>query len=236
MTRAAPVITVDGPGGAGKGTISQLVAYRLGWHLLDSGALYRLVALSAARKGVSTSDEQALAGVAETLDIRFQSAASGELVRVWLDGAEVTDDIRSEHCGAEASRVAALGGVRAALVERQRRFRQPPGLVADGRDMGTVVFPDAAVKMFLTATPEERARRRYNQLKQKGIDVNLATLLADIGERDRRDRERSTAPLRPAQDAVIIDTTGQGIDAVLGSVLRAVAGNTGGTDGEISGL
>jgi cytidylate kinase len=213
-----PVVAIDGPGGAGKGTISRLVAGRLGWHLLDSGALYRLVALDAIHRGVSLEAETALAGLATRLDVEFQP--SGDQVRVRLNGADVTDAIRSESAGEGASRVAALPGVRSALIQRQRDFRRSPGLVADGRDMGAVVFPDADLKVFLTASIEERARRRHKQLKDKGISVSLSGLSRDMVERDRRDSERSVAPLKPSDDARILDTTGMAIPAVVTVVLQ----------------
>jgi len=213
-----PVLAIDGPGGAGKGTISRLVAGRLGWHLLDSGALYRLVALDAIQREVPLDAEETLAGLAVRLDAQFQ--ASGDQVRVLLNGVDVTDAIRSEAAGDGASRVAALPAVRRALIQRQRHFRQSPGLVADGRDMGAVVFPDADVKVFLTASLEERVRRRHKQLKDKGIDVSLSDLSRDMVERDRRDSERSVAPLKPSDDARILDTTGMEIPGVVTIVLQ----------------
>lgn len=217
----APVVAIDGPGGAGKGTISRMVAGRLGWHLLDSGALYRLVALDALRRGVSLDAEEAVAGLAGALDARFGGDAG--TARVYLNGADVTEEIRTEAAGEGASRVAALPAVRQALVARQRAFRRPPGLVADGRDMGAVIFPDADLKIFLTASVEERARRRHKQLKEKGIDVRLSALSRDMVERDRRDSERAIAPLRPSDDARILDTTGMDIPAVVDTVLRWTA-------------
>jgi len=213
----APVLAVDGPGGAGKGTLCRVVAEHLGWHLLDSGALYRLVAAAAARSGIGLDDEAGLAGLARNLPARFEAE------KVWLGREDVSEEIRSEDCGNRASQVAALPGVRTALVGRQREFRRPPGLVADGRDMGTVIFPDAELKVFLTASAEERARRRYKQLKEKGFDVNLAGLSAEVAARDRRDAERAVAPLRPAPDAVVVDSTALDIDAVVETVLSEIA-------------
>jgi CMP/dCMP kinase len=213
---SAPVLAIDGPGGAGKGTLCRRMAERLGWRLLDSGALYRLVALAAERAGISLDDEAAVARLARRLPARF----CGE--QVFLAEDEVTEAIRSEDCGNRASRVAALPAVRAALVELQRGFRQAPGLVADGRDMGTIIFPDAELKVFLTASAEERAMRRYKQLKEKGFDVNLAGLSAEIAARDRRDAERAVAPLRPAADAIVLDSSEMDIEAVVSAVARLV--------------
>ena len=222
-TRAAgvPVVAIDGPGGAGKGTISRMLAERLGWHLLDSGALYRLVALDASSRHIALDAEAGLARIAAGLDARFEARNGDE--RIWLAGRDVTQAIRSEACGQGASVVAALPAVRAALVQRQRDFRQPPGLVADGRDMATVIFPDAGLKVFLTASVEERALRRHKQLKDKGIDVSLAALSGDMAERDRRDSERSVAPLSPDQDARILDTTGMSIAEVVDLMSRWVS-------------
>ncbi len=217
----APVLAIDGPSGSGKGTVSQRVAEALGWHLLDSGAIYRVVAVAASRHGVSVDDEEALADLARGLDVAFEAGEAG-MARILLEGDDVTDQARSEAFGELASRAAALPGVREALLQRQRDFRKPPGLVADGRDMGSVVFPDAEHKVFLTASRNERARRRYNQLRDKGLDVNLADLLGDIVARDERDRNRAVAPLQPAPDAVVIDTTGLSIEAVTERVLALV--------------
>jgi cytidylate kinase len=214
-----PVIAIDGPSGSGKGTISRAVANALQWHLLDSGALYRLVALAARRGAIALDDPPALASLAARLDIRFGSGPKGE-ERVWLEGAEVTRDIRTEAAGGDASRVAAIPAVRAALLARQRAFAVPPGLVADGRDMGTVVFPGAEVKIFLTASLEERALRRHNQLKEKGVAATLAALSLEIAERDRRDISRSASPLVASADAVVLDTTGMPVDAVVDRVLK----------------
>jgi cytidylate kinase len=219
---SAPVLTIDGPSGSGKGTIARQVAAALGWHLLDSGALYRLVAFGARKRGVALDAEAAAARIAEQLDVRFGANAQGD-EQIWLEGVEVSRDIRTEQAGDGASQVAALAGVRAALVARQRAFAQPPGLVADGRDMGTVIFPDAALKIFLTASAEERARRRYNQLKDKGVGANLAALSLEIAERDRRDANRPIAPLRPADDALAIDSTSMSIDEVVARVLELAA-------------
>ena len=205
MSKAVPVITIDGPSGSGKGTISRMLARELGFHFLDSGALYRLLAFAAERRGIALDDESALAALSGKLDIRFP--ADGEGDRVLLDGEDVGDAIRTEAAGSGASRVAALPAVREALLDRQRCFRLNPGLVADGRDMGTVVFPDADAKIFLTASAEERARRRYKQLKEKGMPVVFEDVLADIQVRDERDASRSVAPLRPAQDADLVDTS-----------------------------
>ena len=214
-----PVIAVDGPSGSGKGTIARRVAEELGYHLLDSGALYRLTALAATRRGVSLDDEVAVAKVAAGLDVRFGSDASGA-EQVLLEGEDVSLELRTEECGAGASTVAAQPLVREALLGLQRDFRKAPGLVADGRDMGTHVFPDAGLKVFLTASAEERAKRRYKQLKDKGIDVSLAALSRDIEARDRRDSERSVAPLRPAEDARLLDSSDLTIDEVTQQVLN----------------
>lgn len=221
MNTAVPVITIDGPGGSGKGTIAQRVAQELGWNLLDSGALYRLLGLAAQRHGLALDNEAALATLAEHLDIEFAARAVGETV-VILEGEDVSSTIRSEASGAVASQIAVLPAVRAGLLARQHAFREAPGLVADGRDMGSVVFPDAFLKVFLTATPEARAERRYKQLKEKGMDANLPALLQDIAERDARDASRSVAPLKPAADAVVLDSTDMSIDAVVQSILKQV--------------
>jgi cytidylate kinase len=213
-----PVITIDGPSGSGKGTIARRVATALGFHLLDSGALYRLVALAGARRGLAEQDEAGHAAVARHLDANFGVRTDGE-ERIELDGGDVTLDLRTESAGAAASRVAAMPSVRAALLERQHGFARPPGLVADGRDMGTVVFPGAALKIYLTASADERARRRHNQLKEKGLTVTIADLSREIRERDRRDSTRPVAPLRPADDAVVLDSTDLSIEQVVDHVL-----------------
>lgn len=219
--KAAPVITIDGPSGSGKGTIARWLAETLGWHLLDSGALYRVLGLYAQRLGVSLDDEHRLAKLARELPVTFV-VHSGQEQNVLLAGDDVSTLIRTEATGSAASQVAALSAVREALLERQRIFRQPPGLVADGRDMGTGIFPDAPVKIYLTASVEERAQRRYKQLNAQGGGGNLSALLRDIAERDQRDATRAVAPLRPAADAVTVDTTGMGIEAVAERVRRIV--------------
>jgi cytidylate kinase len=216
---APPVATIDGPSGSGKGTISRAVARRIGWHLLDSGALYRLVALGGERSGAAADDAEGHARIARGMQVVFGSRPDGaEEVR--LAGEDVSAAIRSETAGQGASRVAAWPQVRAALLERQRAFAVPPGLIADGRDMGTVVFPKAALKIFLTATPEERALRRHKQLKDKGSDVSLPALSREIAERDLRDQTREVAPLRPADDACLIDSTGRTVEQIVREVLE----------------
>ncbi len=222
MTTPVPVIAIDGPSGSGKGTIARRVAAALGYHLLDSGALYRLTAMAAAKRGVQLDDAEAVAKIARCLDIRFDSHADGS-ERIWLADEDVTHEVRKESTGAGASTVAAIPAVREALLERQRAFQKAPGLVADGRDMGTHVFTTAPLKVFLTASAEERAKRRYKQLKDKGMDVSLAALSRDIEDRDRRDSERSVAPLKPATDARMLDSSGLSIEAVTKTVLEWVA-------------
>ena len=214
---SAMVITIDGPSGSGKGTVAALLAARLGWQLLDSGALYRLLALSAGKHGIALDDEAALQAQAAALDVVF----TGQ--RIVLEGEDATDAIRNEQVGAGASKVAALPGVRAALLQRQRDFRVAPGLIADGRDMGTVVFPDAPLKIYLTASAEERARRRYLQLKDKVEGVSLPSLLKEIQARDERDMQRAVAPLKPAIDAIQLDSTELSIEQVLDSILSEAA-------------
>ncbi len=220
MSDRIPVITVDGPSSSGKGTIARLFAQELAWHFLDSGALYRLTALAAERHAIPFDDIEGLETLAAHLDVQFVSDNEGNATRIYLEGEEVTDVIRSETCGNRASMVAAVGPVRAALLDRQRAFRQAPGLVADGRDMGTVVFPDAELKIFLTASLEERASRRYKQLKDREGGVTLSALYQELAERDSRDKARAVAPLKPADGAITIDTSGMGIDEVLAQVRR----------------
>ncbi len=215
-----PVIAIDGPGGSGKGTIAMRVAERLGWHYLDSGALYRLVAVAAMDRDIARDDEQRLGELARDLDVSFD--VEGSSMTILLDGNRIEGRLRSEAVSAFASHVAAVPAVRSALVERQRAFRRPPGLVADGRDMGTVIFPDAELKIFLTASVEERAQRRYKQLKEKGESVNLSRLFRDIEKRDERDRTRAVAPLRPATDAHVLDSTDASIEKVLERVMALV--------------
>jgi cytidylate kinase len=219
---AVPVIAIDGPSGSGKGTIARRVAEALGFHLLDSGALYRLTAISAIKERVSLTDAESVAELARCLDVRFDSHEDGS-ERIWLGDEDATQEVRKESTGAGASTVAAIPEVREALLERQRAFERAPGLVADGRDMGSHVFPCALVKIFLTASAEERARRRYMQLKDKGMGVSLAALSRDIEDRDRRDSERSVAPLKPAKDARVLDSSGKSIEAVTQTVLDWVA-------------
>ena len=211
-----PVITVDGPSGSGKGTLAQAIAAALGWHLLDSGALYRIIGVMCERRGVDCADEAAVAALAQALQIEFAGDA------VLVDGSNLADDIRTEDAGALASKVAHWPAVRDAVLSLQRSLRQAPGLVADGRDMGTVVFPDAQCKFFLDASAQERAQRRYKQLKNKGLSVSLRGLLEQIQERDARDRGRAVAPLKPAEDAIVIDSTSMSIDAVLERVMTEV--------------
>ena len=219
----APVITIDGPSGSGKGTVAGILAKRLDWCLLDSGALYRLLAFAARNHGVDLTNEESLKLLAAHLDVQFVAATEGHPQRIILEGDDVTDDLRNEQVGAWASQVASLPAVRDALLQRQRAFQEPPGLVADGRDMGTVVFPDAPLKIFLTASAEERARRRYLQLKAKGDDVSLSSLLDEIRVRDERDTQRAVAPLKPAADAIQLDSTELSIEQVLERIMSEIA-------------
>lgn len=221
MADRVPVIAIDGPTGSGKGTVSRGLARKLGWHLLDSGALYRLVALVAAQKSIALDDQAGLAEAAADMIIEFSSVQDTE--RVCLGGADVTAQLRTEKHGAAASRLAGLPLVRTALLKRQREFAQPPGLVADGRDMGSVVFPGALLKIYLTASPKERALRRYNQLKEKGIDVSLPAVSGDIGERDERDANRKVAPLKAVEGAHILDSTGTTPEQVIERIQSLLA-------------
>ncbi len=221
MADRVPVIAIDGPIGSGKGTVSRGLARKLGWHLLDSGALYRLVALVAAQKSIALDDQAGLAEAAADMIIEFSSAQDTE--RVCLGGADVTAQLRTEEHGAAASQLAGLPLVRTALLKRQRAFAQPPGLVADGRDMGSVVFPGAVLKIYLTASPEERALRRYNQLKEKGIDVSLPAVSGDIRERDERDANRKVAPLKAVEGAHILDSTGTTPEQVIERIQSLLA-------------
>ncbi len=215
-----PVVTIDGPGGAGKGTLCMLLATKLGWHLLDSGAIYRVLAVAANKREIALDDVNSLADLASKLDVRFP--IENDQVLIVLDSQDVTAEIRTEATGNLASKVAAYPEVRAALLQRQQNFAQFPGLIADGRDMGTVVFPTAELKVFLDASAEERAKRRQLQLQLKGINVNFDNLLQEIQERDFRDRNRPVAPLKPADDAILIDSTSMSIDAVFNQVLQLV--------------
>ncbi|WP_261893842.1 (d)CMP kinase [Vibrio cyclitrophicus] len=220
MPSQSPVITVDGPSGAGKGTLCMLLADKLGFHLLDSGAIYRVLALAAIHHGVGTESEDVLVPLATHLDVQF--IAEGDLVKVILEGEDVSGELRKEETGMAASKVAALPRVREALLRRQRAFNAAPGLVADGRDMGTVVFPEAEAKIFLDASAEERASRRLKQLQQKGLDVKFDDLLSEIQERDDRDRNRPVAPLRPAEDALVLDSTSMNIEQVVEKALHYI--------------
>lgn len=220
MNQAVPVITVDGPSGTGKGTLAQLLANALGWHILDSGALYRIVAVGALEKDINTNNIKEICDIAEAMEVTFSVPFEGAIT---LDGQEISARVRLEETAEMASRVAAIAELRTVLLQRQRDFRQPPGLVADGRDMGTVVFPDAGLKIYLTASPDERAQRRYKQLINKGVSVNLRGLLQDIASRDQRDATRNVSPLVPAEDAIVIDTTSLNSQQVLETVMREVS-------------
>ncbi|MEJ2440565.1 MAG: (d)CMP kinase [Gammaproteobacteria bacterium] len=217
-----PVITIDGPSGSGKGTISRHLAQQLGWHFLDSGALYRLVGLGSARHGIANDNEAGLAEYARQLEVQFVAADPEQEPTVLLENQDVTNELRTETTGELASRVAAIPAVREALLARQRDFQQAPGLVADGRDMGTTIFPGADLKIFLTASAEVRAQRRYKQLKEKGNSVSLSALVQDINQRDARDASRSVSPLVPADDAVIVDTSEMDIMQVMQRVQELV--------------
>lgn len=219
MSKPIPVLAIDGPSGSGKGTIARAVAERLGWHLLDSGALYRAVGYAAGMAGLDLSDAEAVARCALTTKVGFRDPGDGGDTRVIVNGQDATDELRTETAGAAASAIAAIPSVRTALVDKQLAFRRAPGLVADGRDMGTVIFPDATPKVFLTASAGERAKRRYKQLKEKGLDVTLASLVREIEARDARDASRAVAPLQAAADAVRLDTTGMPIAEVVAKVL-----------------
>ncbi|OHC12248.1 MAG: cytidylate kinase [Pseudomonadales bacterium GWC1_66_9] len=223
MSARPVVITIDGPSGSGKGTVAGLLARKLGWNLLDSGALYRLLAFAARNHGVDLTNEEALKVLAAHLDVQFVTSTEQRPQQIILEGEDVTDAIRNEQVGAGASQVASLPAVREALLQRQHAFLEPPGLVADGRDMGTVVFPDAPLKVFLTARPEERARRRYQQLKDSGVDANLSSLLGEISKRDERDSKRSVAPLKPAPDAICLDSTELSIEQVVERIMGEIA-------------
>ena len=220
MSADTPVIAIDGPSGTGKGTISQLVARHLGWHLLDSGALYRVIAVGAEQNDIKTNDINGLQKFAEGMQVAFSTEFEGSIT---LDNDEISHQVRLEETAEKASVVAAIPEIREVLLQRQRDFQLPPGLVADGRDMGTVVFPDSRLKIYLTASPEERAQRRYKQLINKGVSVNLRALLQDIASRDERDANRAVSPLRPAEDAVVIDTTSLTIEEVFKEVLGKVS-------------
>ncbi len=215
-TKYAPVVAIDGPSGSGKGTIALAVARQLGWHYLDSGALYRVIGYVAVKNGIDLEDETGLIGLADNLDIEFRNGS------VWLDGEEIGDEIRTEEAGKRASMVAPIRSVREKLLVWQRSRARPPGLVADGRDMGSVVFPNAICKIFLTASAEARTQRRFRQLRDKGFDVNIPQLFKEISERDARDANRAVSPLKPAEDAIVLDTTNLNIEVVVSEVMTLV--------------
>ena len=217
-----PILTVDGPSGVGKGTVARIVAQKQGWHLLDSGAIYRAFALAVDARGIDIKDENALEQVAKNLDLEFKTEADNELVSVYLDGKEVSGVLRTEQTGEMASKIASIGVVRAALLQRQQGFAKPPGLVADGRDMGTVVFADAPFKIFLTASAQERASRRLKQLQNQGSKGIISQILAEVVARDERDSSRKHSPLKPAEDALVIDTTELSIDEVITRVMTLI--------------
>ncbi len=223
-----PVITIDGPSGSGKGTIAQLLAKQLKWHFLDSGVLYRAIGWAVLHQKISTDDQAALKKLVDTIDIKMQIADIGDEAKIMVDQQDITDDIRSEACSQMASITSAIPFVRAALLERQRQFRQMPGLVTDGRDMGTVVFPDATIKFYLTASVEERANRRYSQLKQKGKHVSLPDILRELHARDERDANRAIAPAKPADDVILVDTTSLDVNGAFQTVLQHVKKRIGG--------
>ena len=217
-----PVLTIDGPSGVGKGTVARIIAQQQGWHLLDSGAIYRAFALAVDARGVDVADEAALEEIANNLDLEFKTKADSELVSVYLDGKDVSKVLRTEQTGEMASKIASIGVVRAALLKRQQAFEKTPGLVADGRDMGTVVFADAPFKVFLTASAQERANRRLKQLQNQGSEGIISKILADVVARDERDSSRKHSPLKPAKDALIIDTTELSIDKVITQVSELI--------------
>lgn len=217
-----PVLTIDGPSGVGKGTVARIIAQQQGWHLLDSGAIYRAFALAVDARGVDVADEAALEEIANNLDLEFKTKADSELVSVYLDGKDVSKVLRTEQTGEMASKIASIGVVRAALLKRQQAFEKPPGLVADGRDMGTVVFAEAPFKVFLTASAQERANRRLKQLQNQGSEGIISKILADVVARDERDSSRKHSPLKPAKDALIIDTTELSIDKVITQVSELI--------------